>query len=188
MTTSNTNYSKMQILRNISKKFMALALIVVGLAASGCIFMRGGYSFSGASIPDAAKTFSVAYFPNNAPMVSPTLSTMLTEALRDKFLRQTKLQMVNEDGDFAFEGEITGYSSTTASVSSDNYAQLNLLTITVRVEFTNKIDPNASFSQTFSQFADYDSQQLLTDIQSDLDQEIVDQIVTDIFMASAANW
>ena len=121
-------------------------------------------------------------------MVSPTLSTMLTEALRDKFLRQTKLQMVNEDGDFAFEGEITGYSSTTASVSSDNYAQLNRLTITVRVEFTNKIDPNASFSQTFSQFADYDSQQLLTDIQSDLDQEIVDQIVTDIFMASAANW
>ena len=105
MTTFNENYSKMQILRNISKKFMALALIVVGLAASGCIFMRGGYSFSGASIPDAAKTFSVAYFPNNAPMVSPTLSTMLTEALRDKFLRQTKLQMVNEDGDFAFDEE-----------------------------------------------------------------------------------
>ena len=58
--------------------------------------MRGGYSFSGASIPEAAKTFSVAYFPNNAPMVSPTLSTMLTESLKDKFSRQTKLQMVEE--------------------------------------------------------------------------------------------
>jgi hypothetical protein len=42
--------------------------------------------------------------------------------------------------------------------------------------------------QSFSQFADYDSQQLLTDIQSELDQQIVDQIVTDIFMAAAANW
>ena len=109
--------------------------------------MRGGYSFSGASIPEAAKTFSVAYFPNNAPMVSPTLSTMLTESLKDKFSRQTKLQMVEEGGDFAFEGEITGYSSTTASVSSDNYAQLNRLTITVRVEFTNVVEPQNSFTQ-----------------------------------------
>lgn len=150
--------------------------------------MSGGYSFSGASIPDAAKTFSVAYFPNNAPMVSPTLSTMLTESLKDKFSRQTKLQLVEEGGDFAFEGEITGYSSTTASVSSDNYAQLNRLTITVRIEFTNVVDPQNSFVQSFSQFADYDSQQLLTDIQSDLDQQIVDQLVTDIFMAAAANW
>lgn len=178
----------MQIVKKIFRRSLAVGLVLVGLVASGCIFMRGGYSFSGASIPDAAKTFSVAYFPNNAPMVSPTLSTMLTETLRDKFLRQTKLQMVEEGGDFAFEGEITGYTSTTASVSSDNYAQLNRLTVTVRVEFTNLIEPQNSFSQTFSQFADYDSQQLLTDIQSEIDQEIVDQIVNDIFMASAANW
>jgi hypothetical protein len=150
--------------------------------------MKGGYSLSGASIPEAAKTFSVAYFPNNAPMVSPTLSTMLTEALKDKFSRQTKLQLVEEGGDFAFESEITGYASTTASVSSDDYALLNRLTITVRVKFTNAVDPNASFTQTFSQFTEYDSQQLLTDIQSSLDEEIVNQLVTDIFMASASNW
>lgn len=175
-------------MKNIVYRFISLALLLSTVLLTGCIFMRGGYSFSGASIPAAAKTFSVAYFPNNAPMVSPTLSTMLTEALKDKFSRQTKLQLVEENGDFAFEGEITGYSSTTASVSSDNYAQLNRLTITVRVEFTNLVEPDNSFVQTFSQFADYDSQQLLTDIQSDLDQQIVDQIVTDIFMAAAANW
>ena len=175
-------------MKNILHRFISLALLLSTMLLTGYIFMRGGYSFSGASIPDAAKTFSVAYFPNNAPMVSPTLSTMLTEALKDKFSRQTKLQLVEENGDFAFEGEITGYSSTTASVSSDNYAQLNRLTITVRVEFTNLVEPNNSFVQTFTQFADYDSQQLLTDIQSELDQQIVDQIVTDIFMASAANW
>lgn len=163
-------------------------LLLCAMMQTGCIFMKGGYSLSGASIPEAAKTFSVAYFPNNAPMVSPTLSTMLTEALKDKFSRQTKLQMVEEGGDFAFEGEITGYASTTASVSSDDYALLNRLTITVRVKFTNAVDPNASFVQTFSQFTEYDSQQLLTDIQASLDEEIVNQLVTDIFMASASNW
>ena len=175
-------------MKKIFHKLIFPLLLLCAMLQTGCIFMKGGYSLSGASIPEAAKTFSVAYFPNNTPMVSPTLSTTLTEALKDKFSRQTKLQMVEEGGDFAFEGEITGYASTTASVSSDNYALLNRLTITVRVKFTNAIDPNASFTQTFSQFTEYDSQQLLTDVQQSLDEEIVKQLVTDIFMASASNW
>ena len=175
-------------LKNIFRRLSALALILCSMLCSGCIFMRGGYSFTGASIPDAAKTFSVAYFPNNAPMVSPTLSTTLVEALKDKFSRQTKLQLVEADGDFAFEGEITGYSSTTASVSSNNYALLNRLTITVKVRFTNKIVPEQSFNQSFSAFTEYDSSQLLTDIQQSLDEEIVKQLVTDIFQAAASNW
>ena len=108
--------------------------------------------------------------------------------MKDRFSRQTKLQLVESDGDFAFEGEIVGYSSTTASVSSDNYALLNRLTITVKVRFTNKIVPEQSFNQSFSAFAEYDSSQLLTDIQSSLDEEIIKQLVTDIFQAAASNW
>ncbi len=168
---------------------LALAVVVAGsLLLGGCIFMKGGYSLSGASIPEAAKTFSVAYFPNNAPMVSPTLSATLTEALKDKFSRQTKLQQVDENGDFAFEGEIVGYTSATASVSSDNYAVLNRLTIRVKVRFTNVIDPDNSFNREFSAFADYESTKLLTEVQSELDEQIVEEIVTDIFQAAASNW
>lgn len=172
----------------IYKRLAMLALLLSTTLLSGCIFMKGGYSLSGASIPEGAKTFSVAFFPNNAPMVSPSLSTTLVEALKDKFSRQTKLKLVEENGDFAFEGEIVGYNSTTASVSSDNYAVLNRLTITVQVRFTNVVVPENSFNQRFSAYTDYDSTQLLTDIQSDLDQEVVKQLVTDIFQAAAANW
>jgi hypothetical protein len=174
------------------RKIFYFATIVVMLAGSvllsGCIFMKGGYSFSGASIPEAAKTFSVAYFPNNAPMVSPTLSTTLVEALKDKFSRQTKLELVDEGGDFAFEGEIIGYTSVTASVSSDDYAILNRLTITVKVNFTNAVNPDDSFNQTFKAFADYDSTRLLTEVQQELDAEIVEQLVHDIYQAAASNW
>ena len=172
----------------IYKRLAMLALLLSTTLLSGCIFMKRGYSLSGASIPEGAKTFSVAFFPNNAPMVSASLSTTLVEALKDKFSRQTKLKLVEENGDFAFEGEIVGYSSTTASVSSDNYAVLNRLTITVQVRFTNVVVPENSFNQRFSAYTDYDSTQLLTDIQSDLDQEVVKQLVTDIFQAAAANW
>ena len=166
----------------------AAVALLCAAALSGCIFFRGGYSLSGASIPEGAKTFSVAYFPNNAPMVSPSLSSTLVEALKDKFSRQTTLQLVEENGDFAFEGEIVGYTSTTASVSSDDYAILNRLTITVKVKFTNSVVPENSFNRVFTAFTDYDSTQLLTDVQTELDAEIVSQIVTDIFQAAASNW
>lgn len=165
------------------KIFLMIAAAVV--AMSGCTVK---YSLSGASIPPEAKTFSVAYFPNNAPMVAPILSSTLTDALVDKFSRQTRLTQVDEGGDFAFEGEITGYSSTTASVSSDDYALQNRLTITVKVRFTNVIDDKLSFNKSFSAYADYDSTRLLTEVESELITEIVDQLVTDIFQAAASNW
>ena len=175
-------------MRRLLSHVVAAVLLLACFGLTGCIFMKGGYTLSGASIPEAAKTFSVAYFPNNAPMVSPTLSTAFVEALKDKFSRQTKLQMVDEGGDFAFEGEIVGYTSTTASVSSDNYAVLNRLTIRVKVKFNNVIEPDNSFSREFSAFADYESTKLLTEVQSELDAQIVEEIVTDIFQAAASNW
>lgn len=166
--------------------FLTIGLLPLLLVACG---YQVSYSLSGASIPPEATTFSVAYFPNNAAMVSPILSSTLTDALVDKFSRQTRLIQVDEGGDFAFEGEITNYTSTTASVSSDDYAQLNRLTITVRVRFTNAINEAESFAnKTFSAYADYESSRLLTEVEGELIPEIVDQIVTDIFMASAGNW
>ena len=108
----------------LKNKIICCALLLAALVTAGCgVTIK--YSLSGASIPPDAKTFSVAYFPNNAPMVEPILSTTLTDALIDKFTRQTRLAQVDEGGDFAFEGEITGYSSTTASVASDDYAPVD---------------------------------------------------------------
>ncbi len=164
-----------------------LAVICLSVATSCGVAIK--YSLSGASIPPDAKTFSVAYFPNNATMVAPILSSTLTDELVSKFSRQTRLQQVPEGGDFAFEGEIINYTSTTASVSSDDYAQLNRLTITVRVRFTNAVDEKASFpNKTFSAYADYDSTKLLTEVEGELIPQIVEQLVTDIFQATASNW
>ncbi|WP_348706081.1 LptE family protein [uncultured Alistipes sp.] len=166
------------------------ALLLVGLFSIHGCGVQIKYSLSGASIPPDAKTFSVAYFPNNATMVSPILSSTLTEALVDIFSRRTRLVQVDEGGDFAFEGEITNYTSTTAAVSSDDYALLNRLTITVRVRFTNAIDETASWAggRTFTAYEDYESTQLLTEVEGTLIPQIVDKLVTDIFQASASNW
>ena len=169
------------------KKTRILLFSLCAVLLTGCgVAIK--YSLSGASIPPDAKTFSVAYFPNNATMVSPILSSTLTEALVDIFTRRTRLTQVDEGGDFAFEGEITNYTSTTSSVSSDEYALLNRLTITVKVRFTNALDESMSFNRTFTAFEDYESTQLLTEVEGTLIPLIVDKLVTDTFQASASNW
>lgn len=164
--------------------FVALLALIMG-ATSGCTVK---YSFSGASIPLEAKTVSVPYFPNNAPMVAPTLSSTITEALQDKFARQTKLQLVDSGGDLAFEGEISNYTSTPAAITSAETAAMNRLTITVKVKFTNVYEPQNNYNKSFSAFAEYDANQLLQDIQDQLITEICEQLVQDIFNAAVANW
>lgn len=164
--------------------FVALLALVMG-ATSGCTVK---YSFSGASIPLEAKTVSVPYFPNNAPMVAPTLSSTITETLQDKFARQTKLQLVDSGGDLAFEGEISNYTSTPAAITSAETAAMNRLTITVKVKFTNVYEPQNNYNKSFSAFAEYDANQLLQDIQDQLITEICEQLVQDIFNAAVANW
>lgn len=167
------------------KKIIAIFSAIVTLLFVGCTVK---YSLSGASIPPEAKTFSVAYFPNNAPLVAPILSATLTDELTQRFATRTRLTQVPEGGDFAFEGEIIGYTSATSSVSSGDYAVQNRLTITVKVKFTNAIDDKMSYNKNFSAYADYDSTRLLTEVEGELITEIVEQLVTDIFMSAAANW
>ena len=166
---------------------VVMAAMMVASLLTGCgVAIK--YSLSGASIPPDAKTFSVAYFPNNATMVAPILSSTLTDALVDMFTRRTRLMQVEEGGDFAFEGEITNYMSATSSVSTDDYAVLNRLSITVKVRFTNALDEKMSFNRTFTAFEDYESTRLLSEVEGELIPQIVDKLVTDIFQASASNW
>lgn len=73
-------------------------------------------------------------------------------------------------------------------MSSDDFALLNRLSITVKVRFTNVLDNSMSFNKSFTAYADYDSQRLLTEVAGELVPEIVDQLVTDIFQAAASNW
>lgn len=169
----------------IMKKILYTLILCAATLLVSCTVK---YSLSGASIPPDAKTFSVAYFPNNAPMVAPVLSATLTDELTQRFATRTSLVQVEEGGDFAFEGEIVGYSSTTSSVSSGDYALQNRLTISVKVKFTNAIDDKMSFNKNFSAYADYDSTKLLTEVEGELIPQIVEQLVTDIFQAAASNW
>ena len=158
-------------------------VMVLALLCQGC----GIYSFSGASIPAEARTVSVAYFPNHAQLVNPSLSNNLTNALRDAMTNQTTLDVVESGGDIAFEGEITDYKTSPVAITGQT-AAMNRLTVTVKVRFSNRLDETKDFEQSFSRYEDYPSDQDLNSVQESLTTTIIEQLVEDIFNKALVNW
>jgi hypothetical protein len=159
-------------------------LAAASLMMAGC----GVYSFTGASISPEVKTVSVQTFPNLASLIQPTFSQTFTEKLKDKFLRQTSLNLVKSNGDLNFEGAILDYRTQPAAIQAGDQAGLNRLVVSVKIVFTNKKDEKQSFESTFEQFAEYASTQTLQQEEDRLIREITDKLVDDIFNKAVVNW
>lgn len=161
-------------------------IIISALALFASCTMK--YSFTGASISPETKTVSVQYFNNIAPIVYPTLSQTLTETLKDKFVSQTSLVVMQRDADMNFEGQITDYTVTPTAIQGDQYASQNRLTITVSVKFTNKNNPELNYNKSFSAYEDFAATEQLVQVESEKTKLIVEKLVDDIFNAAVANW
>ena len=95
------------------------------LALSACAFIMqscGIYSFTGTSIQPDVKTITINYFEYKALKVNPSLSNNITEALKDKFLKMTKLEQVDMDGDLEIVGEVTGYDVKATAITANEQA------------------------------------------------------------------
>ncbi len=167
------------------KKRAIILLSSLAIVFSACSIK---FSLSGASISPDVKTVRVDYFNNMAAMVSTILSPTLTDELISKIQRETRLEFVSENPDVLFEGEIIDYESRPSSISGDEYAETNRLTIAVRVKFTNVKEPHLSYSKSFTGYADYPSSEMLNSVESSLIPEITAILVEDIFNAAFANW
>ena len=149
----------------------------------------GIYSFTGTSIQPDVKTVTVNYFEYLAPKVNPSLSNQLTEAMQEKFLKLTKLELVDIDGDLELIGAVTGYDVKAASVTANEQVAMNRLTVTVKIEFINRKYPEENQeNKSFSAYQDFDATQSLDAVEAGLCEEIVEQLCEDIFNGTVANW
>ncbi len=147
------------------------------------------YSFNGASIDyTKVSTITIHEFPNQAPLVSPPLAQNFTEGLKDMYIRRTRLQMVPANGDLELEGEITGYDLAPMAIKEDAYSSQTKLTMTVRVRYMNKSAPEEDFEQSFSAYREFDSNQMLQDVQDELNDILIKEITEQIFNQTVANW
>ncbi len=160
------------------------SFIVIALLVSSC----GIYSFSGTSIQPDVKTITIPYVEYTALRVNPSLSNDLTEALKEKYRKLTRLEEVDVDGDLELVCTITGYDVKATAVTANEMASQNRLTVTVKVEFSNKKYPEDDVSNNFSAYEDFDATMSLDAVESGLCETIIEKLVEDIFNATVAQW
>lgn len=163
-----------------------LFLLILSVMASSC---RISYSFRTASINyDLTKTLYIGHFVNQAPLVYPPLEQRFNEEMKDMFTRNTRLQLVNQNGDMEIEGEIVGYELTPLAVQEDAFASETRLTMTVRMRFRNNKTDAPEIEERISANRTFSSNTVFDNVQDQLMGELIEEIVDQIFNATMANW
>ena len=149
------------------------------------------YTFNGSSIDyTKVKTITFETFPNRSTgFVWGPMESMFNTALQDIYMQQTRLQQVKRGGDLELSGEITNYDAYNKGVGADGYSTMAELRMTVRVNFTNRSNPSENFeSKQFSSSREYDATQQLASVQDELVNQMIKDIVEQIFNSTVANW
>ena len=171
----------------LQMKFFGTLCVVVMLMTACSV----SYKFNGSSI-DYTKVKTIAFetFPNrSAGFVWGPMESMFNTALQDIYLQQTRLQQVKRDGDLQISGEITNYDAYNKGVGADGYSTMAELRMTVRVNFVNRVNPQENFeSKQVSSSREYDASQQLASVQDELVNQMIKDIVDQIFNATVANW
>ncbi len=164
--------------------FVSMAMLVL---LTGCI--KIGFNFTGGgAIDPRIQTLSIETFSNEAPVVVPYLSQEVTQQMQDRFLNQSRLQLVDNNADIRIGGAVTRYQVSPVAISGNTRAEQSRLTVAVRIAFVNTIDENESWENTFSKFVDFDATQDFSSLERDLIDEVLEQITQDVFTKSVAKW
>lgn len=172
-------------MEKIRKKVIIL-LLAIGL--NGC----GIYNFTGGNV-GTATSFTVPRFQNLASqnpgsVFEPGLERDFTQALQDRILNQTSLDLTTSDGDLLYEGEIVEYRISPMSATAQQTAAQNRLSMAVKVRFYNKTKEDADFEQRFSFFYDFPAATQPSAVKTEALEVIFERLTQDIFNASLADW
>lgn len=171
---------------NRSKLKTVLFILASLILMSGCSV---SYKLNGASIDyNTIKTIAIETITNRAAYQWAPMAPMFNTSISDIYNRQTKLRQVKRDGDLVLSGEITSYDQTNKSVAADGYSSMVQLKMTVKIKFTNNKRHEDDFDRSFSASREYDSSQQLSAVQEELVQQMIDDIVDQVFNATVANW
>lgn len=169
--------------RSSGMRFLVSAIILCIIC--GCV---GCYTFRGFSIDPELTSFYVADFRNAASNAPPAINQTFTEELKQKVVRESRLEFNDEDPDIEFSGSISAFNVSSVSPEPGEFAALNRLEISVNVQYTNHRDEEDAWSQSFRHFEDFPAQQNLLDVQDELVTRIFEQIIEDIFNKAFTNW
>lgn len=181
MILMNRKRSTINGYRSTVLLFLLLAVIVAGPSC-------GVYTFRDVSVDySKIKTAKVGFIDNKARYINPQISPRLTDALKQKINSYTKLTLVNsDDANYIITGYINRYDVSLSAISN-NKSSGNRLTVGASMTFINTVDnktDNFTVSKDFDFSANLSLQQAEATLQTDIINQLTDQIFNHIF----SNW
>lgn len=161
-------------------------LILIMIACLN-IFGTCRLSMRDVSIPANVKTVKINFIENRARYINPQLSPKLTDKIRQKIINQTRLVQTNSEADYEISGTITDYSVNTSGISQQQAASNNL-NVTVHIIFVNRLDEKMNFEADVTRNFPFSSNLSLTQAESQLSDQMVNNLADEIFNRLFSNW
>lgn len=163
-----------------------LLLFLVSITLSGCF----SYSFTGTSIPDDVNTVYIPFFANQSSSGVGNLSDRLNQALIDRFINETRLQLANSraEADAVLEGSIVRYTNEAFSITGEQQTNLNEITINVRATFQYTNKEQAEWSKSFNGSATYDTNENPIEGEENAADEALSRIADNMFNDAVSGW
>lgn len=153
---------------------------------AGCSY----YSFTGASIPAHLNTIAIPLSEDNSVNTLVNLDEDFTELLLARFVQQTRLALQPDEteADAVLRVRIDRYSNLPTSVSGEETATLNRVTMNVTVVYTDRVNNGELLNRSFSSFEEYDPVTQGIEGEKEAALVVLDDIANDIFTAATSNW
>lgn len=170
--------------RRFSAFVLTLPAVLLSLSLEGCAY----YSFTGATIPAHLNTIAIPLVIDNSINTIPSLGDELTEQLVKRFVNQTRLSLApnEEEADALLKVEIQRYTNAPSSISGEERAARNRVTISVSVVYVDQVEDEELLRRTFSNFEEYDPLNIEAEVDAAL--AAVENVADDIFTAATSNW
>jgi hypothetical protein len=142
------------------------------------------------SMPESWKTFSIKKLEINAANCPLSYSAALTEKLKDGIQNNTRLALNTSlgKGEVNIEGLISSYNVMPLAIQGNDNASQNRLTISVQFSIFISEPKEDIINLTATRFADFSASTNLSIVESQLVEEISEQIVQDVINKLLSNW
>ncbi len=165
-------------------EFYLICLLIMGFFN----YMTCKYSFKDVTIPPEVKTFRVNPLENKAQYVNTQLAPQLTEKLKQKIISTTRLRQTNsDDAHYDISGFVSQYYTSTISITGST-ASGNRLTVGFHLVFKNTLDDKKNFESDLTRTFDFDGSLSLTQAEANLNDDIIKNVVDEIFNKIFSNW
>lgn len=168
------------------RKLCLFGILSATLFSSGCL----KYSFTGTSIPEGVNTIYIPFFPDQSNSGLSDLSDRLNQALIDRFVNQSRLQLASDENsaDAVLDGSITSYTNRPFSIGGNEQANQNEVTISVRASFKYASDSEPLWNKPVSGNFTYDPTEDPIEGELEAAGDALEQIANKLFNDAVSNW